>query len=455
MISTRTPAPNRRRAAWQWRRARKLIVAIGCVTSIQPSWAQEPQASSDQPKMPAPSDEAELTIGAVLREALQKSPEMAEAKARSRAAREVSPAESRLPDPQFEYRLWGQPLARPWALDEAQMHMFELRQAFPAPGSSSQLAEAGKARSEVAEQSYRARQLDLRARVIRAYAAYYLADREYRLHVAHAQLAREVIDLARGSYQAGRGTQQDVLRANLELSRLHNAVTGVEAERRTAQGLLNTLMGRAVDAPLGPPAAIPTQLQEQAPERSPDSRPEIAAARGAMKAEESEAAAKRATSRWPSFMVGIDYMYTPTSVSDSHNYGVMLSMSLPWFNPRYGEETRAAEARVAAERSALESARQAANYELFAARQRLQAATQSLKTIETDIMPQAERNFEAAQASYRGGQLDSMTLLDALSSLLDIRSERERAIARVLVASADVDRATGAPISSSDRSTRK
>jgi outer membrane protein TolC len=395
-----------------------------------------------------------VTLAAVLREALRKSPDIAEAKARSRAAREISPADSRLPDPEVEYRLWGQPLGRPWALDEAQMHMLEVRQTFPAPGSSGNRANAGLARSEVAEQSYRARELDLKARVVRAYAAYYLADREYRLHVAHAQLAREVIDLARGTYQAGRGTQQDVIRASLELSRLHNAVTGVEAERRTAQGLLNTLMGRAVDASLGLPAPIEPRLLHQAPETGVDSRPELAAARSAVKAEESEAAAKRATSRWPSFMVGVDYMYMPT-MSEPHNYGVMLSMSVPWFNPRYGEEARAADARAAAERSALESARQTANFELFAARQRLQAASRSLKTIEAEILPQAERSFEAAQASYRGGQLDSMTLLSAMSDLLDIRTERERAIARLLVASADVQRATGGTNTSSNRSTPK
>ena len=51
--------------------------------------------------------EPEVTLAAVLREALRKSPEIAEAKARSRAAREVSPADSRLPDPEVEYRLWG------------------------------------------------------------------------------------------------------------------------------------------------------------------------------------------------------------------------------------------------------------------------------------------------------------------------------------------------------------
>lgn len=453
MIGTRTLAPHWRRAAWPWRRASWLIVAVGCSTSVQPSVAQELPASAEQPATPAPSNEPEVTLVAVLREALLKSPDIAEAKARSRAAREVAPAESRLPDPEVEYRLWGQPLGRPWALDEAQMHMVEVRQAFPAPGSSGPRAEAGLARSEVAEQSYRARELDLRARVIRAYAAYYLADREYRLHVAHAQLAREVIELARATHRAGRGNQQDVLRANLELSRLHNAVADVEAERRAAQGLLNTLMGRAVDAPLGPPAAIePRQLDTRG--LGVDGRPEIAAARSAVRVEESEAAAKRATSRWPSFMVGLDYMYMPM-MSEPHNYGVMLSMSVPWLNPRYGEELRAAEARAAAERSALEAARQTARYELFAAGQRLQAASRSLKALEADILPQAERSFEAAQASYRGGQLDAMALLTAMSDLLNLRSERERAVARLLVASADVDRASGVPHRSSDRSTRK
>jgi outer membrane protein TolC len=64
-------------------------------------------------------------------------------------------------------------------------------------------------------------------------------------------------------------------------------------------------------------------------------------------------------------------------------------------------------------------------------------------------LPQARQSFEAAQAGYRGGQGDSLALFDALRSLLDVRITRERALARLEGALANVERATGGPISES------
>jgi outer membrane protein TolC len=144
-------------------------------------------------------------------------------------------------------------------------------------------------------------------------------------------------------------------------------------------------------------------------------------------------------------MVGVQYMYMPPE-EDPHNYGVMFSMSLPWLNPRYGEEVRAAEATLAAERNALSEVRNAARYELYAAIERLRASQESYAIIERDLLPQAQRSFDAARAVYRGGQGDSLALFDALRSLLDVRIERERALARLDSAVADVERAVGGRI---------
>ena len=72
----------------------------------------------------------EARLETILQVALDKNPDLQEAASRARAARERAPAASRLPDPEFKYELWGQPLARPLALDEAQMHMFGLRHCF-------------------------------------------------------------------------------------------------------------------------------------------------------------------------------------------------------------------------------------------------------------------------------------------------------------------------------------
>jgi outer membrane protein, heavy metal efflux system len=338
------------------------------------------------------------------------------------------------------------------------MHMFGLRQSFPAPGSLGARGEAASAQAEVAAEARRAREQEIVARVRRAYAQYHRADREYRIYLDSVRLAQQALDVARASYQGGRGAQQDVLRAAVQLSRIHNDVVSIDRDRQTARALLNTLMARPAHAPLGPPAAIQRarieirvdQLTRWVNER----RPEIAAAEKAIRARESELEAARVSGRWPNFMVGVQYMYMPAEMTP-HNYGVALSMSLPWLNPRYGEEIRAAEARVAAERSALSSVRYAARYELEEAMERLKAARESFTIIERDLLPQAEQSFESAQAVYRGGQADSLALFDALRSLLDVRVERERALARVDTALADIERAVGGPIAGSQRMEKK
>jgi outer membrane protein, heavy metal efflux system len=394
------------------------------------------------------SEEANLAV--ILRLALAEHPELAEARERAAAARELAPAAARLPDPEFEYELWAQPLARPLALDEAQMHMFGVRQTFPAPGSLDAQSKSASARADVASRAHLAREQDLVARVRRAYAEYYRADREYRIHLEHVLLEQQALDAARAQYQGGRGTQQDVLRVAVELSRLHNDISAIDRDRRTARGLLNTLMARAIESPLGPPAALePAALDvrlDQLEHLVADRRPEIAAAVSAIESRASDLDAARSTASWPSFMVGLQYMYMPPE-NDPHNYGVMFSLSLPWLNPRHREEVRAAEAQLAAERSALSSTRYAARYELFEAVERLKAARESFAIIERDLLPQAKQSFESAEAAYRGGQADALGMLDALRSLLDVRLERERALARIETALADTERAVGGPIS--------
>ena len=400
----------------------------------------------------------EATLTSILRLALARNPELAEARQRFRAAREVAPAASRLPDPEFEYQLWAQPLSRPVAFDEAQMHMFGIRQTFPAPGSLGARSQAASARADVAAEARRAREQELVARVRRAYAEYYRADRAYRIYLQNVRLTQQALELARAAYQGGRGSQQDVLRAAVELSRMHNQIATADRERRSARGLLNTLMARPTSAPLGAPEELqPANVELRADRLEQliaERRPEIAAARSAIGARESEVAAARAMARWPNFMVGLQYMYMPM-MEDSHNYGVMFSMSLPWFNPRYGEEVRAAEAQLSAERSALSSARYAARYELYDAAERLKAARESFTIIERDLLPQAQQSFESAQAVYRGGQADSLALFDALRSLLEVRIERERALSTIETAVADVERAVGAPISNSRNAERE
>ena len=235
------------RRASRFRFVLSWLLALVALAAV-PRFASAQLRAERPPPRTAPN--AAITVDEILRAVLRNNPELAEARLLTRASRAQASGVSRLPDPELDYQLWAQPLARPWALGDAQMHMVGVRQALPAPGTLGNRARAADARGDVAAQTERSRQLELVARVRRAFAAYYLADRQYRLHLEHGQRAHQVTELTSLAYRAGRGTQQDIVRAELSLARLHNQLTNLEAERQTAQGLLNTLMGRPVDAPL-------------------------------------------------------------------------------------------------------------------------------------------------------------------------------------------------------------
>src|SRR5205807_7387483 len=118
----------------------------------------------------------------VLRVALARNPDLAETRERTRAALDRVPAAARLPDLEFKYEQWGVPLARPLALDQAQMLMWGLRQSIPAPGSLDARARVTLSEAESTRESERVRAIEIAAQVRRAYADYYRAFTEFQVH---------------------------------------------------------------------------------------------------------------------------------------------------------------------------------------------------------------------------------------------------------------------------------
>src|SRR4051794_1666033 len=208
-----------------------------------------------------PKDEAELArtsrVGTILRVALERNRDLAENRARALAADARSHAASRLPDVELKYEQWGVPLAHPADLGRADTLMVGLRQAFPAWGTLAARGQAAAQDAGSARAATEARRQDVAAQVLRTFATYYRADQELRLHLEHVGLTSRVLELARLNQRTGHGGLQDVLRLELELTRLHTDVARIERERRSSRALLNALMDRAQDAPLGPPDALP------------------------------------------------------------------------------------------------------------------------------------------------------------------------------------------------------
>ncbi|HET6146536.1 MAG TPA: TolC family protein [Polyangia bacterium] len=408
-----------------------------------------PPAAGTRPAV-APSPEAELARSArletILRVALERNRDLAENQARARAVEARSQAATRLPDLEAKYEQWGIPLARPYALDQANTLMLGVRQTFPAWGS---LAARGRAAAEdaaSAQDAARARRQEVAAQVRRTYASYYAADQELHLHLEHVGLTSRVLGLARLNQRTGHGSLQDILRLELELTRLHTDVARIERQQRSSRALLNALMDRPAEAPLGPPEdlSITPSTDITALERSIDgSRPEVVAAGRGVRRSEALLDGARRSARFPNIMVGLDYWYMPMFPDFHHAYGAMVAINLPWLSGRHQDEEREAEQTVVAERHAFESTRNTVRYELRDAAARVDSARQSFTVIDQDLLAQARRSLEATQAAYAAGQGDAVGMLDALRSYLQVRIERVRALAELASSQTDLERAAG------------
>lgn len=398
------------------------------------------------------TDESQLgrgaTVDTILRIALERNQELLESRARTAAAEARQQAADRLPDLEAKYEQWGVPLGRPYALGRADTLMLGVRQSLPAWGVLDARARAAAEDTGRAGDAARIRQQDVAAQVRRTFAAYFRADRELKLHREHVALTARFLELARLAQRTGHGQLQDILGLQLEQTRLHTDIARLEREYRSSRAMLNGLMDRAPDAPLGPPEDLappaPTRATVAELEQNLDTaRPELAGAARAVRRGEATLDELRRAARIPSLMIGLDYWYMPMNPDTHHGYGAMLSINLPWLSGRRRDEEREAESTVRAERHAFLSTRNALRVQLRDAAAGVEAARQTFVLVDQELLAQARRNLEVAEAAYSTGQGDAGAPVEALRAYLQVRIERLRALAELSTSEAELERAAG------------
>jgi len=257
-------------------------------------------------------------------------------------------------DPAFMYRGWGTPLQRPWDLNQTQ-HMFMYNQALPGPGKRALRAQVAVGEIEVAKAQLEAKKRDIAAQVRKAFYDLRRNQDELMLHDEQASLARQALEQARIKYVVGKVPQQDVLKAQIALTKLVEHLVMLEQEGSMASSRLNTLVGRDPAAPIAvegeyvPPDTIPSLLDLE--RVAIESRPELAAATASIHQE--EAKKKLAEKGYsPDYNISAGYMLMPDGARYRNTYMAELSVTLPWLNRgRHDAEIAESQAQIAEEQA--------------------------------------------------------------------------------------------------------
>src|SRR5260370_534130 len=259
----------------------------------------------------------------------------------------------------------------------------------------------------------------------------------------NGQVLSDIEKIAESRYRVGQGNQQEVLKAQLERTKILQEITMHHRDEGQLQAQLKQLVGRAqespdiVAAPLTPRPLTYTasDLLWAVKEHNPDVR-----ARAAM-VEKADAQINLAKKEFrPDF--NVQYTFERTGSSFPAYYMATFGINLPNRGRRKAELAQASERR------------EQANAELAAETQRQMAEVQSqyvlaqtsaeqLKIYKEGLIPQSDATFHSALAAYQSNRQDFETLLSAFRDLLNLNLDYQRELATHEAALARLETLTG------------
>ncbi|HYU46764.1 MAG TPA: TolC family protein, partial [Terriglobales bacterium] len=320
-------------------------------------------------------------------------------------------------------------------------------QNLPGGGKRQLRARSADDEVEVTKAELETKKRDVLVQVRRSFHELLRNQDELRFHDEQVALARQGLESARIKYVVGKVPQQDMLKAQIALTRLVEHLVMLQQDSDLACARLNTLLGRDPGGPLevlgaySPPAKLPGLIDLE--KTALENRPELTAISAAIRQDETRAQLAEKSLK-PDYTLSGGYMLMPEDSRYRNTYMAELSVTLPWLNRgRHDAEIAEANAMVTARKADYESRRAAVFAEIQESLVRARVA-QTLVTLYRDTLrPQTQAVLKATVAAYQADRTDFLNLLDSQNTTLDVELNYIKAASELETRLADLERAVG------------
>jgi len=387
------------------------------------------------------ADNEVIDLQSLIDEALANNPEIQASLARVSAVEHRIPQEKSLPDPMFMvgYQNAGFDQYTYGMMPDA-MWMFSASQMFPFPTKLSTKGKMATSDFESAKKMHESLRLSVIARVKELYYDLFLAYKNLDLIKDSSMLFSKIEDAASARYSSGMAPQEELIMAQTEKYMLVEREQMLNQKIQATNAMLNATIGKDVNSPLGKPAKLEhteftytlDDLLEMALEQSPEIK-----AKDEM-TDSSESKVKMAKKEYlPDFTFSANYYERGDNFDDM--WSITTSINIPiffWKKQRQAvleatEDFSAAKSDLEATKLMLSSAIKD-NYSMLKTSEKL------VDLYENGLIPKVRQDFDAALARYATGQVEEITVISRLKSLVDYElmywtqlAEREKAIARI------------------------
>jgi cobalt-zinc-cadmium efflux system outer membrane protein len=382
----------------------------------------------------------ELKLKDLVEEALTKSPEIQASEARAAAARFRIPQAKSLPDPMlmfgyqnegFNRYSYGETLMSQW--------MFSGSQMFPFPGKRGLKGQIASTDAETLGDIKTFTRLKVVSKIREVYYDLFLAYKNIDLIKERLSLFSQIEDAAVARYSSGMGSQQEVLMAQTEKYMLLEKEEMLKQKVQSAEAMLNTTVGRDVNAPLGrpvEPAYSPygrtvDEMLLHAYEKSPE-----------IKAKERMVAASGLRvdlahrEYYPDFTVTAEYDKKGGPFMDM--WALTTTINIPlYYKTKQRQGVLEAEAMQLEAKNELEATKLMLASSIRDNYSMIRTAERLMDLYKGGLIPKSYQDFESALAGYATGKAEALTVISRLKSLIEFENlywvqlaEREKAIAR-------------------------
>ncbi len=398
-----------------------------------------------------------ISVKEAVQLAISANPGYAAQKAHARALAEIPAQVGTLPDPVLSVNAMNLPVASFSITDE---NMTQLQvgysQALPFPGKLGLRKQAAESRAKASQFDTSEFLLKLERNVRISWWNLFYLDRAIEIVGLNQNLLRGFIRIAEIKYKLGKGLQQDVLLAQLELSKLLDVEISLISARREVEADFNALLNR--------PAIVPVAISEKINEDIPSvpdeaelnmiavkNRPLLASRSEEIGSAEAEVELAK-KDYYPDFKLGA--VYGNRSGNNPVNgegrsdlSSLMFSMNLPIFTST--KQDRRLEQRFAEHARSkfyLQDAKESVLAEVSRAFADYNKAREQADLFKNGIIPQATQTIASMLAGYQVNKVDFLNLVRSQVTLYNYETQYWKKQAEANQALARLTAATGKEI---------
>jgi len=446
-----------------------ILPALGCHASRRirdPEYGELLDQMAAATASPCPAAESAPPVSAALsgpnpvdvyvRYALTQNPGIQAARKQVDAAAHRVPQAASLDDPTLS--VMGYPFypAVPQTLAGRSTAKIAATQAVPWFGKLETRAEVAEAETEMARRELAAAELEVIEQVKQAYYELYYVQTAIRITEDDKRLLVDLAKIAEAKYRAGTVSQQDVLRARVELSNVDSQLIRLGQELEISQARLARLLHVSPDTALRaitelPEEAIPQDL-ECLYQQAVATRPELQAQLAAIQRDRRSVELAR-LSYFPDFAFTADWTGmieegAMSPIADGiPDVGVGVMVNVPIYRKRLESGVRAAEAQVVAGARRYDALRDRTTEEVKNLFVKATTERELVRLFRDDIIPRSEQTLAASKAAYQVGEVDLLQLIDNWRQLLRFQIGRYRLESELRQTLAALERVLGGPLS--------